>query len=326
MLPAMRGSAQPVMNSADFPLNLGVQPPVQIIDHLEPGAAGANVTFDASSAVQATPTTSQLVLPSSTPYGSYYPTADYASAALTNPSQYGYQDVTASYRDNLGFYSPTSHVILTNPERIFSSPLSFNQQWSDPWSGTGDNSGTSFTRAGTTTGTYNGYGTLILPFGTFTDVIRLEMVETYSDVILGFTYNYDVNIVSYLKPGIPSALFSSTTLTIDLGFGNPQVTTYSTLIDPSVVGVAEFPDGGIAAMLYPNPASENATIALDHAAGSSLDVEVIDAMGRRVQHLGIGAGQQLIPLDVAGLENGSYTVRLSPADGEASVLRMMVQH
>jgi photosystem II stability/assembly factor-like uncharacterized protein len=77
----------------------------------------------------------------------------------------------------------------------------------------------------------------------------------------------------------------------------------------------------------PNPARDRAVLHLAPRAAGRVDVEVLDALGRRVRTVtaDLPAGPSALPLDVRGLAPGAYLVRVRGAGGAQQVRLTVVR-
>lgn len=78
----------------------------------------------------------------------------------------------------------------------------------------------------------------------------------------------------------------------------------------------------LALSVGPNPARAQATLAFSLPAAAEARIEILDALGRTVQRLDLGArsaGAQSARLDVSGLAAGVYSVRLVAGDVQTAV-------
>ena len=76
------------------------------------------------------------------------------------------------------------------------------------------------------------------------------------------------------------------------------------------------PSSAVSVEVGPNPARSRFTVRADVPAASRLEVEVYDAVGRRVAQASAeaGAGEQTVPFDTSGLAPGLYLVRVRTGD------------
>lgn len=317
--------AQPVFTAADFAEVPGYQVPLYVGDYYAPGPANTTFNLNRSNSVLGAAAEAFNVTPQSTPYAGSFPGANYASRGLidTTSFTYGLLNETGLYQ--YGNYSPTSHLILNNPELLLRLPMDFGDSWSDTWSGAGVNQGQSYSRSGTTTGTYNGVGTVQTPFGTFTNVARVQVEQNYFDVVDELLINYTSLNVYYFIQGFNRAIFTSSRLWVDIGFTGQQelLQQFSTFADPGAVGIAEVADP-FGLSVFPNPADDQVELTFATAPTRTMDVDLLDAAGRILQQHRLAPAAIRHTLHVADLSAGTYLVRVT--DGEAQrVLPLMVQ-
>ncbi len=317
--------AQPVFTAADFTPVLGPTPMVHSTDYIPAGPASAGFTFDASSAQLGPGNQSQWVTVASTPYASSFPQATMASTGLTNQDTYSYFQIANNEFLNWGLYGTQMSVIYTNPEKLYQFPLTYGSSWTDNFSGTATASGFSMTRTGTTAVAYNGHGTVIMPFGTFNNVARLQINQTYTDDIMGFVTTTQVNTVSYIKGGQPTALFTSSEVLVDIGAGLEPQAEMSSIIEPAAVGVLELEIATIGALLMPNPASEFVTILFTEQPSATLEARIFDSTGRTVRSFTNESmkGDQLT-FDVGDLIPGAYYVQLHERSGANCTMPLII--
>lgn len=93
-----------------------------------------------------------------------------------------------------------------------------------------------------------------------------------------------------------------------------------------MVGIASAQETASAPIqVFPCPASQQALVVLASAAPRGSTIAVFDALGRTIQAQAIPAGSIRVPIDVSGLENGTYVVHAA-AGGSAFATRLVVQH
>ena len=79
--------------------------------------------------------------------------------------------------------------------------------------------------------------------------------------------------------------------------------------------------------VYPNPAGDQVTLALQLAEAQNIQVRVFDVMGRMVttQSFGTQSGQQWLPLQTNQLSNGVYSLQIAVGEGVVT-RKLVVQH
>ncbi len=316
--------AQPTLTATDITPPLGPSPIIYGTDYITPGPATANFTFNTGPITLGSGAQSQYVVPSSTPYFSSFPTATHSSTALTNPSLYSYQLINNTGLYLLGLGNPAYTTVYTNSERIIALPLSYTNTWTDDWTSTTDYGGTVVVRTATTTGAYNGHGTLVLPWGSF-NVLRLEIHEVFTDVSEGIEFAAgEITTVTYYQPGQSGALLTSSIVDIPV-LGAP--TTSTSVLDPNAAGILDNGALELGFALFPNPTSGATIIRTGADLTGKVRVSVLDLVGREVRQLVVNANglAQDITVDLSGLPASIYHVQLLTADGRRGSMPLVVE-
>ncbi len=151
---------------------------------------GPGVTWDCSNLLKK-PGTPDIEIgnwpPAGTPYATDYP---FATMALTDPPNdsftgYGYHSID-SLGDSLVFWGNrkpgAAYAIYDDPELVLPFPFSYNQTVTNSYSLTNyDAQGNSLSsQTGTVTLSYEAYGTLKLPAGTYLEVAKVKRIRTNS--------------------------------------------------------------------------------------------------------------------------------------------------
>ncbi|MCB9168996.1 MAG: T9SS type A sorting domain-containing protein [Flavobacteriales bacterium] len=316
--------AQPTANAGMVTGQPGDSFVVHSTQYVNPGPSGANVTFDLSSMISQGTVTQTYSTPGATPYGSSYPTATVAVEGSDNPGSFGYFHETGSLYELIGTRSSYYDLTCSNGMGLFDFPFTYNSTYTDVLSCTGNSSGYPFNRNGSTTTTGDAYGDLILPYGTIMNVLRLHIQQDYLDYLsgLGTSYHYISDGYMYVKPGIhqPVASVYNTSYLV--------TTTFGTYLDASYVGVQEAMRNAIGIDLVPNPATDRVEILYGSSGDGPVDLELIDAVGRRViaerrSVAGPGIARQV--WDISTLPAGLYTVCVTDQHGQRGSKRLVVQ-
>ncbi len=166
--------AQPVLNAVNFPKNYSTEHyRVKNPTNLTPGGSESNQTWDFSSISETSLIrTINLVDVSTIPYSSSFPQANlclkYTNVGSSN-SDYVYYKQSSTLFETQGFTDGNSYFVYAiNPLTIFEFPYTFNKVIND----TKQNSNQS--NLDTSVSKYDAYGTIITPFGTFNNVIRVK--------------------------------------------------------------------------------------------------------------------------------------------------------
>jgi len=153
--------------------------------------------------------------------------------------------------------------------------------------------------------TADGYGDLILPNATITNVLRVKVSEDYGDAIGGVeVYHYNTDIYMFYKPGVSTPVLS---LTHYEQGGN--VTNYGNYIDEASLIVEENKTEKLS--VYPNPFSTSFIVETN---STDEKIEVFDIIGNLVSTVEI-KGENNIEVSLEDKESGIYIVRVSSATG-----------
>jgi hypothetical protein len=178
---------------SNYSVSLSYTLPVNIADNSSYTSSlstttGSNVTWNASGLIQqsGTPTVYLSFHPSSsTPQGSLYPTSNLCEfdPALTSVLDYNYNGINSDSIIDLGAYSPNgAHEIYQNPDKRLIFPFAFGQSFNDTYAKTNYSNATTISsnQTGNRTVTFAGYGTLMLPQGSISNIALISEVRTNS--------------------------------------------------------------------------------------------------------------------------------------------------
>ncbi len=189
-------SAQPVLTTTSPIGYIGpiAQASAATVPLVPTTTTGANVTWDCSGLLPEAglPNINFTVsAPAGTAYAADYPQSNwyFTDPALVNVIGHHYYTLTADSFVLWGAHTMGQpYEICDNPELELVFPLAYNQTSANSYSKTNYNAGggVSSYQTGTNTITYDGYGTLILPGGTYNNVVQVSRVRTNS---LGPTLN-----------------------------------------------------------------------------------------------------------------------------------------
>ena len=262
---------------------------------------GNGVTWDASAL---TPMAGIPVLqliygtPASTPYAGLYPLSNYVQydPALTATFNYDYLIISSDSMAKAGDYAPSGkHEIYQNPDKQLIFPFAYGQSFTDTYAKTNYSDATTVSsyQTGSRTVTFNGYGTLMLPMGNFTNVGLFSSIRTNS-----------------LGPN------STTLIWIDLN--NGQQLLYFSENDGDVIvaynpglssGITSMPNN-TSVSVAPNPFSTTSILNIEmFDVIQNAYVSIYDSKGIPVKNMPIVSNR--ITLSREGLANGIYTYVIS---------------
>jgi hypothetical protein len=275
--------AQPVISNGNNIAAPGFSTPVSYaIPASGVGNAGANQTWDFSSLSFTPVGTLNTIDPATSPFAASFPTSNYAYTLATT---YSYFQASSSKMEVLA-YSITSpgsgNDFSPNPRTVLKFPFSYNDTETDTWQKVGGSTNN-------VTITYDGYGTLITPSATYSNVVRVK--EDYG----GGAVDYQWYI---LNPLMSILTYSNGNNTLYLA----QATT------PTAIEVQNTPLHSI--KMYPNPSRGQLTF---HCSGlppeGPTELTIITAKGQVIFKSGICEG--LSSVDLNSASRGMYFYQFS---------------
>lgn len=312
--------AQPVLTQATNAPQAGTAFSFHYGPYLAPGAGGAAQTWDLSALSTDSIVFAELVPAASTPNGAQFPTAEVAEV---NEVVTTYYDVTADGAYFAGS-DDGSTVITNNPMgRFLRYPCTFGTTWSSPQGATFTVDGMVVHRSGTVTGEADGHGTVLMPWGTVANALRVHWTTVVQDSTDLFTMQstYDAYLYYVTGQSYPVAELVTATFTL---FGNTQTEQFSRWTGALSTGGQEARVEQ--PVLFPNPATDRLQAMVPAALGEGLTAVVRDAAGRAVlQAAWSGAQGRTRTLEVAGLAPGAYTLELTDRAGRRSAARFVRQ-
>ncbi len=281
-------TAQPVLQYANA-VTIGTTNAIHLVTNpgtSDPTPDGANITWDFSSAtLQLNVGTLSWVAPSSTPQGASYPGSNMAQKLETpGATIYNYFDLQPTHFDQLADGVGSANVsIYADPKTLITFPWNYQQTFVDNYTDNG--SPMTFTRA------YTAYGTLILPTGTYTNVVKMTSTSGAIDFLLSNPVSQLVHIDS----------------------------DGSVLVLGSPVSSVKEQANAPLLRAFPNPTTDNVTVTGGTTSGTW---EVADAEGR-IQRQGTMVPGPL-SLSLQGLAPGCYGITIRNTTGSHS-LRVVKQ-
>lgn len=305
---------------------------------INPGNTGANMTWNFSglSPLAGTqPTPYFYLAPSNTPpaYAAKFPTANFATKLASDTAVYAYYKKEANQFSLLGFTNDYYTQEYPNTDIQF-KPLSYNQSYSDDFTNTTDaGTGFIFYGKGTRTSTYDAYGPLTTPTGTYQNAMRVRTVTSQTDSASYFgnqiVYHYDITTYNWFAANQPGALVSINynhtvsaviipgfdTLVTDLG-----VLKSVNYISNVALGAFERPaelTGVTLRLAGANPVVDEMALLITAEVNQDFQIWMTDVSGRVLdtRSLSVVAGENRMSLPVGHLSAGAYFLTLT--DGKA---------
>lgn len=286
---------------------------------------GNGYTWDYSSLPDTGSTlTIRYIDPASTPYTSNFPDANLALQIQKRDSldHYTYFLSNSSGFITLGEVSEQQQVsaVITFYEpavRLPDLPL----EYMDSANGWTDLNGQF---AGNTTMdysyVYDGYGTLILPTGTFDQVVRLKTITNSK----GYTIDQSAETTRYswlsAQGGHELLVFTEQIVT---GFSPSRGSSFLYNMDATPVALAHGSFDQNVMTVFPNPAVNNISLA-GLPSGASIHVAIHNLSGQAVVSKTITTSNGVAGLDLAGIASGLYLVQ-AQSDGKLFTAKVQVR-
>lgn len=317
-------SISQTITSADAPAP-GDQYVYTLASWVDVPQTGGNQTWNMTAAIPTGGTENAMFATvGSTAGGGSFASAD---VAQVTPTANAFMDAPGNGLYIIGSYDIQNAVTIpyTNTAKVMQYPCSNGTTWTDPWSYSATIQGTTYTLNGTYTYNANGYGSVIVPWGTLSNVLRLESTEQSTQVGGGSTLVTTILRTAFFRPGTPIAIGGSITYEYELDGAVVQTGEQSYYLQQGQVGVNELTSNAIGVQVMPNPATDVTTVVF--GAEGDVQLSLSDASGRTIltqelQTLAPGIHTQT--LDVSGLASGSYLVNVTNTRGERGVRTLIV--
>lgn len=260
---------------------------------------------------------------SSFTYSNLFPncTIGIESVSLAGQDSESYLETNATGIRVAGAYIDGSDVMeQTEGLHLLKFPMTLNTTYTDSIKGgtallvTG---GIEFERKGVSTLTGDGYGSLILPYGTVHDVLRVKIVREYDDYALGMNMFTFIETSYYYYTNYNNNFIATTNhLTVA---GTPIMSNFQYQTEESFnnLGQDQFtPNNEVS--LYPNPAINQFTI---KNIEENSTAEIVDLNGRTMKTVTVSSNT---PIDISDLSKGYYVVNITNSNKNL-VKKLIVQ-
>jgi hypothetical protein len=334
IITAVSASAQPTLTSAWCPasgLQINQYTFYGNLGTISEGPAGASQTWDLTQYSASDSEVLSYVNPSTGMDASSFPAAtDCESYGL-----YDYDQLVGNVYQIIGHIQPPPYHIVTTyttPMTLLHFPVSFGMTLADTAVSSALETGS---YPGTESGYYtiadtvDGYGTLITPAGTYTDVLRIKRVETDT-----FTNNgggaigYHRIMYKWFSPTVNGVILAYVEHSTVFSTGSSGPTTgdngyYSELI-PS--GIGSLTVATTDWSIITQPASGHADLSITARTATTGSIAISDMDGRLIsqQQVALTTGQNRVSLDLSGMADGIYMTKVS-MNGQSSSKKLVVK-
>ncbi len=282
------------------------------------GASGANVTWNFSAVTQTSLDTISFLACDSTPYCSSFSGSNIA--ALTNGA-YVYANAGSTKLSMNGYYSMGTAMVFSNPQDIMRYPFTYNSSYVDTSGYVLSSFG--FVHTQIDSMVCDAYGTIQLPSGTDTGVIRVHVITHTTDSSSFGQSSSRTESYSWYKPGFHNLLFTINYDTSGSTSGTPYVSeaAYYTKKGGTTTAVSNVNSTATFLQAYPNPATDALHLKFELQNTSGALLTLTDVLGKTVASISgsdLKAGINDITYSVADIAPGLYIVRLQSSAGTVS--------
>lgn len=280
------------------------------------GDAGANITWDFSNLNVGIITDNVVMSPDEVEGSEDYPNATMAyvvnEAGLSIASYFGTDNnIFSAHGSKAEFGGFASGVMYTDPVDNFTYPMGYQDTGSDTYGGS--LIGVDGLITGTQSYIVDGWGTLITPYGTYPNVLRLT--ETFNEnIITVLLVETSRTTTSWYSPNIPIPLMVITSdFSSAAGIPLDSSQTMSVLVSYTPASTTSLDDRNNQNVfqIFPNPVHDQITVTFDSERSDAV-LNIYAATGKLVESVSVISDQKV---DVTGLAPGMYIAVLS-VDGQ----------
>lgn len=320
--------AQPTLTASGINPVVGDYYSFKYCNYANPGNSGANQTWNLTSLTPTATANYSSSNPSSTPYASSFTSSNFSMNNSTG--LYAFYNAGSSSLQNTGNASPsgTTSVVMSysNPEDMLHFPFNMNNSYTDTWAANFVSNGINFARTGSTSVTYDGYGTLSLPNGTYNNVVRVHFVQTFQDV---YTFASMTNTITYSNDEYlwylngnhqPIAAVYTATNSVN---GTSQQGLYLNVIQS---GVKELDNFASSVLAFPNPASNEINFSFQQDLQIN-QIELCDLSGKVVYSESINPfkiSNNVHTINLNNYNDGMYFVKFRSNDGSVEIKKINI--
>ena len=310
--------AQPTLQYPQNAPSIGDVMVIQFVDTegLTAGANGPGVTWDYSELTNIlSPGQIIVISPAAAPAGGDFPEA--SIVFNMNDTIYTYADADQGGLYYQGVQVTSGQIpvkfVYSDYRTYLEFPLAFNDVFTDTYKGVSSVLMTEVRLSATATTTADAYGTLILPSGTFNNVLRVKTEDTEIDSIFLKGMFISVTITNrtqyhWFATDSKGPLFS---MEVSDCSGTSDTTCYYTMQGS---GTNEMGLPFISNMsVYPNPAAEELQVEFVTDGSTTVRLSLVNQIGQEMLGRTIDAGVPgtiMETIDVRGLPAGLYFASL----------------
>ncbi len=326
--------AQPTLTYPDNAPQIGDVSNLQFVSSngLSHEPVGADVSWDFSQLSNLTAGQVTAIDPSTAPAGNEFPTANIALNMNDSIFTYCLVDATGLYYlgSQMLVAQNSSLKIYTDSRKFMEYPFTYNDIYTDTYKGivTIEMANVEVRISAISVVTADSYGTLILPTGTFTDVLRTTTADEEIDSIFedgAFISEVLVSRIQYLWYAASS---SSPLFSMEVSNSTGSLDTccfYST----TGAGIIEADSEPLSKLnVFPNPASEDLVIEFTSNGENETIISIVNQIGqvmlsKEVPQVTRGLISEKI--DISKLPSGIYFANVSCSSGKQLTKKLIIR-
>lgn len=267
--------------------------------------SGANQTWDFSTATGATETTNVINLASSSE-PSNHPSSDFVfNTTGTNAESY----LSSSSSDisiEGSYLAGTLRAIYSDKQEYLKFPITYNDVFNETFAGIVENitASQTYDRSGTIEITADGYGNLILPYITISNVLRIKVIIKSTDLFMGFTLPETIT-TSYFWYNTLNKYALATTSEVYYSGSIISSQAYYLIESDLVLGTKNSVLVDTNINIYPNPSKD--FVYINNEYYNNLYIDILDITGSLIKSIVISNGQNQV--NVSDLQSGIYLIK-----------------
>lgn len=308
-------AAQPTLTSSNYVPVFGMEREYECASIADPGPVGADAIWDFSTVDPFFDWDMSYYDHTQDQYAADFPNATHGGNAVHADNFYYAASATGIEMLGFKYYDAGLNQpffdLATDPLLFLPFPCAYGTAWDDDGAGTYRTYETAGVRTyvANITGEATGYGTLILPNGTYNDVLRVDWVRYIN--VNNLEVGYEWTMSSFYLAGFPLPVAEwerKKTWILGELLDDPLEGKFCWLLDPAMQ--LDKDEAPFAFSVTPNPAEDQVVVQLGVVDPAAV-VSISDAAGRLVMQRP-ASGDRLV-LDIADLQPGAYQLSVMTA-------------
>jgi hypothetical protein len=326
--------AQPTLQYPNNAPEIGDVVQIQFVanDGLTVGPIGPDVTWDYSGLTATFGGEITVIDPAQAPAGGDYPDANVVMNMGDTIFTYAKTDADGYFYEGSQFTTGTfpTQLIYSNSRTFIKFPFTYLDTYNDTYKGVVTTSVATIHVEAETEMLSDSYGTLILPTGTYNNVLRTTTIDIEIDsVFVGGFYTKSFELIrtqySWFQANSKGPLMSIEIMTNPLAMTLDTVAYFMT----SGAGIGDLGNQPVSLLsVYPNPAEDHLMVEYEVAGNISSTIAIVNQVGqlmydRLVNSDGTGLVREKV--DISTMPSGMYFVNVSCNCGKQITQKFVIR-